>query len=83
MELIYMTLMFQGNADFFMRFFERCQKENLNTEKERADLLVVMAKETGECSISHTERSKEEITKDLAKHYGHILKVSEEDGDGE
>jgi len=68
-EFMVMTILFQSNANFFLRFFERCIKENLNTEEDRIKLLVSMAKETNQCSIIQTSRSTSQIIKDFKKHY--------------
>lgn len=67
-------LMFQSNADFFMRFFERCTQEKLETEEERLVVLLEMARESGECSVVSTKRTREEIVKDAARH-GKVLDI--------
>ena len=74
-----MTLVFQSNADFFLKFYERCMKENITDEKERVQLLLRMAEEDGKCSVIQTERTKDQIAEDAAKHYKTVLKFNKED----
>lgn len=71
-----MTMLFLTNADFLLKFYERCAKDGIETEEERVVLLTQMAIENeGQCSISQTNRTKEQVVKDLSKNYGKVLCV--------
>lgn len=50
-------------------------------EIERTDILFQMAKEGKLTSVSHTGRSKEQVAKDLAKHFKVLEVTKDEDPD--
>jgi len=76
-----MALAFMGNADFFLKFYEKCIELGLETEQEKEDLLLTMAVLDGHISVFETKRSKAQIVQDLAKNYGNVLYIKPEEQD--
>jgi hypothetical protein len=76
-----MALGFIGNADFFIKFYEKCIELGLETEQDKTDLLLTMSKNDGHISVFKTKRSKEQIAQDLAKNYGNVLYIKPEEQD--
>lgn len=71
-----MTTLFYTNADFLLKFYERCIVEGIESEEAKLELLAEMAVDNpGQCSISSTERSKEQVIKDMTKTYGKVLYI--------
>ena len=67
------TYMFHMDADTAMQFYERVAAKELLYDRtlneiERTDILVEMAKEGLIERVVGTNRSKEEVVQDLAKH---------------
>jgi len=60
---------FTMSPDIALEFYTEVKKRNLNTEKERLNLLIELTKQGKIKSISKTSRSKEELIKDLSKHF--------------
>jgi hypothetical protein len=69
-----MTILFQMDAETALEFFERVQKLEEDTEENRIKILMDMAREGKKIAASQTNRTKEEVIQDKAKH-GRILYV--------
>lgn len=71
-----MTLGFVTNADFLLRFYEICMEYGIEDEQQKAAILYEMARqEPDQCSVFKTKRTKDQVTKDLAKNFGNVLHI--------
>ena len=66
-------LMIQMTLNELIEFYERCARQEANTEQERVNILVDMSLEGFPVAISETSRTNEEVIKDMARHYGKIM----------
>ena len=67
------TTAYELNVDNAMLFFELCHELNLTTEQDRVALLQAMA-ELGRVKRAWTtKRTKDQLIKDLSKHYKTIV----------
>lgn len=70
-----MTMIFEMTLDVAEEFYRRCVEKVAETEEERTDILIELAKEGRMNSVIHTERTQEQIIADAAKNFGKVLCV--------
>lgn len=63
-------LAFMMTAEIAAEFYRRAHVAKANTEKERYEILVQMAKEGLMLGITQTNRTEEEYVADLQKNFG-------------
>lgn len=66
-------LMFDLSVENAQEFFERCMKREANTLEERLEILREMAEEGKIKRIMATDRTPDQVAKDLSKHYDNVL----------
>lgn len=71
-----MNFMFQMDVDTALEFYERVHAQNAQTLDERNKILLELVEEGRIKSVIATERSKDQIVKDAAKHYGRVLDLT-------
>jgi hypothetical protein len=62
------------DAEIALEFFERVKELKEDTEENRIKILMDMAREGKKIAASQTNRTKEEVIQDKAKH-GRVLYV--------
>lgn len=70
-------LIFQMEPATVEEFWVKVKERNLETEEQRKDLLLEMAKEGKIKSVVQTRRTKEEIVKDYKKNYGNVWDLTD------
>jgi hypothetical protein len=68
--------MFEMNVDTALEFYIRCREQNAQTLEERNKILLQLVEEGRIKSVMATNRSKEQIVQDAAKHYGKVLDLT-------
>lgn len=72
-------LLFQMDIDTAIEFWERVVKEKANTEEERINILMDLAKQNKLKSISQTNRTHDEIVADYKKHYDDVIDIKKDE----
>lgn len=67
-------LMFHMDVKTALKFYEQCIKEGVKDEKGRIEILIRMTKDN-QIAISKTNRTKEQVIKDLQLHYKSLLSI--------
>jgi hypothetical protein len=68
--------MFQMSVDTALEFYTRCREQNAQTLEERNAILLELVEEGQIQSVMTTNRTKEQIVEDAAKHYGRVLDLT-------
>jgi hypothetical protein len=68
--------MFQMDVDTALEFYTRCREQNAQTLEERNKILLELVEEGRIQSVIATNRTKEQIAEDAAKHYGRVLDLT-------
>jgi hypothetical protein len=76
-----MNYMFQMSAATALEFWERVIAKKAETLEERNAILLELVHEGRIQSVIATERTKEQIVKDVVKHYGNVLDLTKPDED--
>ena len=71
-----MNFMFQMDVDTALEFYTRCKEQNAQTLEERNKILLQLVEEGRIKSVMATNRTKDEIVQDAAKHYGRVLDLT-------
>lgn len=71
-----MNFMFQMDVDTALEFYTRCREQHAQTLEERNKILLALVEEGQIKSVMATERTKEQIVQDAAKHYGRVLDLT-------
>lgn len=63
------TMMWQMSSDRALEFFERCIAFKAETEEDKTNILLLMAKEGKLQRVWSTGRNKEQVVKDISKEH--------------
>jgi len=69
------NLMFEMTVDTALEFYERCLKQKAETLEEKTQILIDLAKEGKMKSVMSTDRSMDQVAKDMSKNFGNVLVV--------
>ncbi len=56
-------------------FYERCKARNVTTSEGQNEVLMELAKEGKIKGVMETERTPDQVAKDMAKNFGNVLYV--------
>jgi hypothetical protein len=79
-----MNYMFHMSVDTALEFWDRVIARKADSLAERNQILLELVEEGKIKSVMATERSKDQIVHDAAKHYGQVLdctQIKEENSD--
>lgn len=71
-----MNYMFQMDIGTALEFYTRCREQNAQTLDERNKILDQLVEEGRIKSVIVTNRTKDQIVQDAAKHYGKVLDLT-------
>ncbi len=67
-------ILFRMSADTALKFYKQCMDEKVEDELSRIRIIMNMV-QNNNISISHTNKTKEQVLKDLQLHYKKILSI--------
>jgi hypothetical protein len=68
-------LMFEMTLRTAEEFFLRCKERGADTEEQRLAILKELAEEGQLKSVMQTNRTADQVAKDMAKNFGNVLYV--------
>lgn len=69
------TLMFEMTVEVAQEFYRRCIDRNAQTREEKTEILIELAKEGQMRSVMQTDRTPDQVAKDMSKNFGNVLYV--------
>lgn len=68
-------LMYEMNVDTALLFYTLCERLKADTEEKRVAVMNYLAEKGLVNSVMYTDRTADQVAKDMAKNFGNVLYV--------